>query len=190
MTTPEENRSRGEPPRRRPATAQARGESPAEPGSDGETDAGGDRDEGGGAGPGREDRGGQRSAPAEAQGRREADRSRPRGPGRRYRGAGAPDGRESPARIGGLIGALFEKWGIAEKVERAAVAQRWEEMVGPEIAARTGEVRVDGRVLVVEVESASWMQNLNMMRHQILRKINGGREKGRIERIVFVQKGS
>lgn len=134
----------------------------------------------------------ERARPATAQARDhpDDDRSRPRGPGRRHRGPGTGKGSDSPARIGGLVGALFEKWGIAEKVERAAVATRWDEIVGPEIAARTGEVRVDGRVLIVEVESASWMQNLNMMRHQILRKINGGREKGRIERIVFVQKGS
>jgi len=153
--------------------------------------------------PPREDEPGDREAPAErvrkergrpataqARDHPDDDRSRPRGPGRRHRGTGAGKGSDSPAQIGGLIGALFEKWGIAEKVERAAVAQRWGEIVGPEIAARTGEVRVDGRILIVEVESASWMQNLNMMRHQILRKINGGREKGRIERIVFVQKGS
>ncbi|MFW6193104.1 MAG: DUF721 domain-containing protein, partial [Gemmatimonadota bacterium] len=96
-------------------------------------------------------------------------------------------GREDPIPVGGLVGRLFEKLGIAEKVGRAAAAARWDEVVGPEIARRTGDVRVSGRALIVEVESSTWMQELNMQRHRILRELNEGLEEGRIEKIVFVQ---
>jgi predicted nucleic acid-binding Zn ribbon protein len=87
------------------------------------------------------------------------------------------------------VGSIFEKLGIAEKVGRAAAAARWDEVVGPEISRRTGDVRVSGRALIVEVESSTWMQELNMQRHQILRKLNEGLEGGEIEKIVFVQEG-
>ena len=99
------------------------------------------------------------------------------------------DEARTPEEIGGLIRALFEKWGIAEKVERAAAASEWEEIVGARIAEATGDVRVSGRTLFVEVKNASWMQELDMMRHTILSRLNEGRDRGRIEKIVFLQGG-
>ena len=106
-------------------------------------------------------------------------------PARRRR----PDEKERPQPVGGLVGRLFEKWGIAEKVERAAAASGWEDIVGPRIAEATGDVRVSGRTLFVEVKNASWMQELDMMRHTILSRLNEGRDRGRIEKIVFLQGG-
>lgn len=97
------------------------------------------------------------------------------------------DEARKPEEIGGLIRALFEKWGIATKVDRARAAAEWDEIVGPRIAEATGNVRVRGRTLFVEVVNASWMSELNMMRHQLLEKVNGDRERGRIEKIVFLQ---
>ena len=82
-----------------------------------------------------------------------------------------------------------EKWGIADDVERAAAVADWDEIVGEEMARRTRPVGIREGTVFVEVESASWMQELNMMRHEILRRINAGREKGRVEKIVFLQAG-
>lgn len=100
-----------------------------------------------------------------------------------------PGQKAEPEPVGGLVGALLERWGIAEKVERARAATEWERLVGPHIARVTGEARVRGRVLFVEVKSAAWISELNMMRHELLRRLNAGRKRGRIERIVFVQSG-
>lgn len=133
-----------------------------------------------------EPRGGsRRRSPGPARGRG-AESTRRRGQkGARRRGRG--EERKGPSPVGGLVGSIFEKLGIAEKVGRAAAAARWDEVVGPEISRRTGDVRVSGRALIVEVESSTWMQELNMQRHQILRKLNEGLEGGEIEKIVFVQ---
>jgi predicted nucleic acid-binding Zn ribbon protein len=87
------------------------------------------------------------------------------------------------------VGALLRKWGIADRVERAAAAARWDEVVGPEIARRTSDPTVRGRTLFVEVESASWMQELDMRRHRILAELNEGLREGEIEKIVFHQAG-
>lgn len=92
-----------------------------------------------------------------------------------------------PEDVGDLVGALLEKWGIADKVERARAAAQWEELVGEKIAQATGDVRVSGRTLFVEVKNASWLSELNMMRHRLLERVNEGKERGRIEKIVFVQ---
>lgn len=131
--------------------------------------------------------------PAEAQERDgpvgEGRRPRRRGRGRRRAGGRGTEGKDSPQRVGGLIRTLLERWGVTEQVERARAAGRWEEVVGPRVAERTRRVRVSGRTLFVEVESASWANELNMMRHRYLEKLNEGLEGEGIEKIVFLQAG-
>lgn len=92
-----------------------------------------------------------------------------------------------PERIGGLVGSMLARLGIAEKVERASVVSDWDILVGPHIARVARPVRVQGETLFVEVESASWRMELSMMRPQLMRKLNAGKREGRIEKIVFVQ---
>ena len=105
-------------------------------------------------------------------------------------GAGArPTVNGAPERVGSLIEGLFERLGVAERVERAGVAADWDELVGPHIARVTRDTRVSGSTLFVEVVSAAWLTELDMMRHHLLRRINAGRRRGRIERIVFLQAG-
>ena len=104
------------------------------------------------------------------------------------RAVGDPGNRKAPPeKIGGMIEILFARLGIAEKVERASVVADWEGLVGSHIARVARPVRVQGDTLFVEVESASWRMELSMMRPQLMRKLNAGKRRGRIERIVFVQ---
>jgi predicted nucleic acid-binding Zn ribbon protein len=77
--------------------------------------------------------------------------------------------------------------GIAEKVERATVIADWEQLVGPHIARVSRPVRIREETLFVEVESAAWRMELSMLRPSLMRKLNAGRRKGRIEKIVFLQ---
>jgi predicted nucleic acid-binding Zn ribbon protein len=93
----------------------------------------------------------------------------------------------SPEPIEGVVGAVLEKCGVRDEVERARTVSRWEEVVGPHIARVTGRLRVSGDTLFVEVEGASWMTELSLMRRDLLRRLNAGRDAGRIEKIVFLQ---
>ena len=115
----------------------------------------------------------------------------PPGKSRRTRWQGHPrdpkNRKAPPEKVGGLIGAMFARLGIAEKVERASVVADWEDLVGSHIARVARPVRVQGDTLFVEVASASWRMELSMMRPQLMRKLNAGKRRGRIERIVFVQ---
>jgi len=99
----------------------------------------------------------------------------------------AGEKKERPQRVGGLIDTLFGRLGIADRVERAKVIAEWDELVGPRIAEVATPVRIQGETLFIGVESASWRMELSMMRPQLLRKLNAGRRRGRIEKIVFVQ---
>lgn len=113
---------------------------------------------------------------------------RPRRHRRPPRGPGS-DSEERPEPVSGLVGQVLRRLGIAEKVDRARAAADWEELVGPHIARVTANPRVRGRTLFVEVQSASWLTELNMRRHELLKQLNRGRERGRIERLIFVQGG-
>jgi predicted nucleic acid-binding Zn ribbon protein len=104
-------------------------------------------------------------------------------------GEGQPTEKAAPERVGSLIEGLFDRLGVTERVERAGVAADWERLVGPHIARVTRDTRASGSTLFVEVVSAAWLTELNMMRHELLRRINAGRTRGRIERIVFLQAG-
>lgn len=101
---------------------------------------------------------------------------------------GRPERR--PERVGGVLAALLDRMGIRERVECGVTAARWEAVVGPHIARVTRPDGVThGGTLFVEVESAAWMMELSMMRRTLLRRLNEGRDRGRIEKIKFVQSG-
>lgn len=95
--------------------------------------------------------------------------------------------RRQPAPIGGIVDGLLDRLGITEQVERATVLNDWAEIVGPGIAEKATPVGFNDGTLFVEVISASWRMELNMMRRDLLRRLNEGKKRGRIERIVFVQ---
>lgn len=86
-----------------------------------------------------------------------------------------------------MLDDLFERLGIRERVEKAKTAARWEDIVGPHIQRVTKVGRVRGGTLFIEVAGAAWMTELSMMRRTLLRRLNEDRERGRIERIMFVQ---
>lgn len=95
--------------------------------------------------------------------------------------------RRRPARVGSLVDGMLERLGIRDRVEKAKTAGRWEDIVGPHIAKVSRASRVRGGTLFVEVAGAAWMTELAMMRRTLLRRLNEDRDRGRIEKIVFVQ---
>ena len=58
--------------------------------------------------------------------------------------------------------------GISDAVRAERIVAEWTEMVGPKIAARTRPDGVHDRVLMIEVASSAWLQELTLLRAQIL----------------------
>jgi len=96
------------------------------------------------------------------------------------------DEAKGPERVGDLLGGFLRKAGLREAVLRADAVEEWEERVGEAIGRVTRAQGVRGTTLVVEVKSSPWLMELNLMKEEILRKVNEGRAEGLIERIVFV----
>jgi predicted nucleic acid-binding Zn ribbon protein len=90
-----------------------------------------------------------------------------------------------PTQLGDALQAFLKKGDIGERIEEAAVVPEWAERVGPAIAAVTVPMRVNHGTLFIGVRSSAWMNELSMMETEILRKLNTGRQRGRISKIRF-----
>jgi predicted nucleic acid-binding Zn ribbon protein len=95
------------------------------------------------------------------------------------------EGDGSSHRVGDILGGLLARFGLVEGIARQDAVRRWAEVVGDRIAAVTEATAVSGDTLFVRVASSAWMSELNLMRHEILGRLNAGRSEGRVERIVF-----
>lgn len=101
-----------------------------------------------------------------------------------------PNRQTGPQAVGEVLSRYLSRSGLAEKVEAASVVPDWDRLVGAQIAAVTQPLRVSGDRLFVAVDNSAWMMELNLMKSDILRNLNAGKKRGRIEQIHFVMKGS
>lgn len=116
-----------------------------------------------------------------------------RDPGRRWRRLAGEGGdekggsaKEGPSRVGELLEGFLERQGVKDEVARATVVEEWPERVGEQIARVTRARSVSDGTLVVEVRSSAWLMELNMMKGQILERVNRDRDEAPLEKLVFV----
>lgn len=94
-----------------------------------------------------------------------------------------------PEKVAEALASYLERSGLADRLEEVATVDDWEARVGDRIAAVAEPLHVDNGVLFVAVRSSAWLMELRMMEVEIRRRLNEGREKGRIQAIRFVQRG-
>jgi predicted nucleic acid-binding Zn ribbon protein len=88
-------------------------------------------------------------------------------------------------RLGDVLGGYLEQWGVADEVRGQEVLERWPDMVGEGIAEVTRARAVARGVLFVDVRSSAWMNELDLMKHDLLKRLNAGAGAARVEKIVF-----
>jgi predicted nucleic acid-binding Zn ribbon protein len=98
---------------------------------------------------------------------------------------GEKRGDRKPARVQDLLSDFLESAGVGEELARVSAVDDWAGAVGPAIAEVTRARSVSGATLVVEVRSSAWLMELNMMKSEILMRLNQGREAP-LEKLVFV----
>lgn len=75
-------------------------------------------------------------------------------------------------RVSSLLKQLLGQPGIGEQITRHQAWLVWDQLVGETIAARARPLKLRKGVLEVQVDHPVWMQQLQMMKPQILEKIN------------------
>ncbi|HXV86263.1 MAG TPA: DUF721 domain-containing protein [Gemmatimonadales bacterium] len=90
---------------------------------------------------------------------------------------------EPAARVGDILGGYLARSGYADRLAQAGVVADWAALVGPTVAAVTAPEAVsrDG-TLFVRVATAPWMQELQLMTPEIMRRLG---PSGRVKRIVW-----
>jgi predicted nucleic acid-binding Zn ribbon protein len=86
-----------------------------------------------------------------------------------------PASRDSgkPKRLGEILASVLHDQGLDAKLRRHRVVVYWEEFAGREIAARSRATALDeAGTLHVEVDSAVWMQELQMLKDRLKAEIN------------------
>ena len=91
-----------------------------------------------------------------------------------------------PQLVGDLLARVLKRKGLAPKLEAVSVLTEWGSLVGPAIAAVTRPERVSDGVLFVAVANSPWMMELNLMKAELMKRVNAGKGEGRIRQIVFV----
>ncbi|PLX82199.1 MAG: DUF721 domain-containing protein [Desulfuromonas sp.] len=71
-----------------------------------------------------------------------------------------------------LIQDLLRRQGLEGKLREYRAWEIWNEVVGPQIAARAQPLRIRDGVLEVRVDQAVWMQQLQLLKPQLLLRLN------------------
>ncbi len=97
------------------------------------------------------------------------------------------DAKKHPMRVAEALAGYLARSGLGDRLEQVVVLDDWSERVGERIAAVAQPHHIEDSVLFVAVKSSAWLMELQMMESDIRRRLNEGREKGRIRKIRFVQ---
>ncbi len=74
--------------------------------------------------------------------------------------------------VGSLLEPLLKNLGLDERLQQSRAMIIWDEVVGPQIASHTKPIRIRDDVLEIYVDQPVWMNQLHLMKPQILRKLN------------------
>ena len=77
-----------------------------------------------------------------------------------------------PALAGDLVDKLLHGLGLDERLHQYKALIIWNDVVGPQIAARTRPVRIRENILEINVDQPAWMQQLQLMKPKILSRLN------------------
>ncbi len=90
-------------------------------------------------------------------------------------------------RVGSLLKQVLGEQGMDERLNRYQAWLIWDQVVGKQIAARARPLRFRQGVLEVQVDHPVWMQQLQMLKSQILEKLNRQLPNAKIEDIFLRQ---
>jgi hypothetical protein len=92
---------------------------------------------------------------------------------------------KKPERLSSALGALLKARGMQARLSEYRILGQWEKTVGRVIASHARPVTVRGARLFLTVDSAAWMQQLSMLRPEIIEKVNRALGRAAIREIAL-----
>lgn len=77
-----------------------------------------------------------------------------------------------PSDIKNLLMGLAEKWGLKEPASVAKLFSEWEQIVGPQVAAKCRPVTLKDGILRLSTDSPAWAGELRYLAPQIRQRVN------------------
>ena len=90
-----------------------------------------------------------------------------------------------PASLGTVLQQAVEASRIDVDLDAYRLWQQWDEVVGAAIAQNTRPEAIKGRLLLINVSSAPWMQQLQFLKPELIEKLNQTLGKELVEDIRF-----
>jgi predicted nucleic acid-binding Zn ribbon protein len=96
---------------------------------------------------------------------------------------------DRPSRLGDVLRAALERTPAAQRLADHAIWTHWESVVGPTLARHAHPERLQRGLLVVAVDGATWMQELQFFKRDLRDRLNS--RLGRtVVRDIFLVPGS
>jgi predicted nucleic acid-binding Zn ribbon protein len=94
--------------------------------------------------------------------------------------------------LGGALDRALRRLGLEQDLLGWKAVEEWPQLVGPRVSKHTRAVGFRSGTLCIEVEGSAWMQELQFLKRDLIRKINEklGRELVRNVRFVTPRGGS
>jgi predicted nucleic acid-binding Zn ribbon protein len=92
---------------------------------------------------------------------------------------------DRPTSLGGILQKALEAASIDVDLNLLRLWERWTDLVGPTIAENARPAAIKGRLLVVHVSSAPWMQQLHYLKNELMGKLNSALGKESVKGIRF-----
>ena len=90
-----------------------------------------------------------------------------------------------PAPLGTILQQAIKATRIDVDLDAFRLWQQWKDVVGPEIAENTKPEAIKGKLLLVNVSSAPWMQQLQFLKPELIEKLNQALGKELVKDIRF-----
>lgn len=103
--------------------------------------------------------------------------------------AGAPGATVSsgfPQRLGDVLRAALARLPVGQQLADHAVWVHWEAVVGPTIAQHARPLRLRRGTLVIAVDGAGWMQELQFLKHDLRARLNARLGRPAVREVFLV----
>ncbi len=91
----------------------------------------------------------------------------------------------SPESLGDILKSSLEKWDFGPTMLRYEVVEKWPELAGAQIAGKSRAIGLQGDLLLIEVDHPAWVQELNLLKPQLMAKIRRSYPRSGVKDIRF-----
>jgi hypothetical protein len=93
--------------------------------------------------------------------------------------------KKKPEKLSATLAKLLASRGWTSRLREYRVVGKWERIVGDVIALHARPAALRGKKLTVAVDSPAWMQQLTLLKPELLEKLNRNLGAGAVEGIVL-----